>query len=237
MVDILNVNTCADTAAGGIWTSAGSPIGRTVGQIPFFMVDILVDSPVYFIGADRQINYLSNTYSPFPFQVEQVRNVVGPAPLAVRIATSNIDRNVAAIVLGENVQGKEVIIRKAYWTQADPSVCTSPYVFFSGLIDTVSIKEEENTASVEFEIKNDFVRWDTQLPRNTFSANCNWIFKSTTPGCQYTGAASLCDKSYERCTVLGNTDRFRGFRHMTKLEDYVVWWGRGRGSSEGADLG
>jgi len=227
-----DINTCSDPVAGGTWTTANTPIGRTIGKVPFFMVDLLTADPSYYVNTDRWIMYQSNSYMPFPFAVEQVKNVVGPSPISLKIATSNIDRSVAAIVLGEAVQGREIIVRKAYWTEANPSVTTSPYIYFQGLIDTVVIKEEESTASVEFEIKNDFVRWDTPLPKNSYNPGCQWVFKSTTPGCQYTGTASLCDRSYDRCIALQNTARFRGFRHMTKLEDLQIWWGKNRESSD-----
>ena len=224
------INTCID-AVPGTWGSPAAVGAREYGGEPFFMMDLDFTTPIYITGTDRYVFYNSNSYAPFPFNVENIKNVTGPAPTNLRVSAGNLDRSISAAVLGERVQGKQATIRKAYWYATDPTTHTNPYIYYQGQIDSVSISETENTAQVAFEIKNDFVRWDKPVPDNQFSATCNWTFKSTTPGCQYTGAASLCDRTYARCQTLGNTDRFRGFKSITKLEDGEVWWGRKRESS------
>jgi hypothetical protein len=105
----------------------------------------------------------------------------------------------------------------------------SPNLIFEGMIDAVGVTEGLTDAGVSVEIKNDFVKWEQSIPRHQFSASCNWVFKSTTPGCQYTGAASKCDRSWARCVELGNQPRFRGFRHLPMIEESEIWWGKKQG--------
>ena len=50
--------------------------------------------------------------------------------------------------------------------------------------------------------------------------------------CLYAGAETWCDRTYARCTVLGNTDNFGGFRWLPSIIDKEVWWGRLRGEDE-----
>jgi len=47
-------------------------------------------------------------------------------------------------------------------------------------------------------------------------------------GCNYTGAETSCDQSYDRCIELGNQANFGGFRWQPYLADKDLWWGRGK---------
>lgn len=225
-----DIPICADSVPGS-WTTANSIGGREYGGIAFFLVDLIFSTPIYLSGTEKNVFYNSNSYAPFPFVVENIKNTAGPTPMSLRLSASNLDRSISTAILGEVVQGKEAIVRKAYWYTTNPTTHTDPYIYFRGMIDAVNITEEENTARVEFEVKNDFVRWDKQIPPNQFSATCNWIFKSTTPGCQYTGVESICDRSWSRCSALQNTERFRGCHYMTTIEDKEIWWGALKQSS------
>ena len=53
------------------------------------------------------------------------------------------------------------------------------------------------------------------------------------PGtCQYTGASTWCDQSWERCSTLGNDDNFGGFRWLPYLSGKNIWWGRTQGAKD-----
>ncbi len=218
------------------WLAGPPPGAREVGWIPFHMLEMYFDAGNFYISnSDRPLVWEGNSYACFPFTVEPARHSVGAFEETTKVSASGIDRAIASLVLSEKVEAKRVIVRKSYWTKTFTH--TLPYVYFDGTVEGVSINEDAGKADVSFELKNDYWNWQRSIPTRYYTPTCNWRFKSTTPGCQYTGWATECDKSYERCTELENTDRFGGFRHMTKLEDYVVWWGKARGSSEGADLG
>ena len=220
------MSSCGDVPVGG-WVSASMSFNRVLGDVPFYMIDFEFSTPLYLTNAETNLTANGNFYNRFPFAVENVKNLTGPTPKNVRVGVANIDRSIATAVMSEAVQGKQCTIWKAYWTG---SAMTSPYIHFQGHIDMVEIREDQNTAQILFEMKNDFVRWDKDIPYNQYSINCNWVFKSTTPGCQYVGVQSLCDKSYKTCNNLGNTERFRGFRYMSELEDKEIWWGKARAS-------
>jgi len=193
----------------------------------FHLYEFYFSGTVYLTDADRHVFWSANTYAPFPIMFDSPVKDREPQGSVLRLATSNIDRSIAAMVLNENPQGKRVVMRRSLWTS--PGSYTDPSVVYDGKIDSVSIAEEEETASVSFEIRNDFALWEKSLPRAMYTMTCNWIFKSTTPGCQYTGASSLCNRTWERCVELSNTDRFRGFRHLPSIEEKEIWWGRIQG--------
>lgn len=191
---------------------------------PFHLYEFYFSQTLRLTDADRYVWYQSNTYAPFPIHFDSPAKDKEPQGSVLRLGAANVDRSIAAMVLGESPQGKRVVMRRALWTS--PGSYTAPITMYDGKIDGVSIAEEVDTASVAFEIRNDFALWEKSLPRGMYSPTCNWIFKSTTPGCQYTGVASLCNRTWERCVELGNTDRFRGFRHLSTIEDKEIWWGR-----------
>ena len=70
---------------------------------------------------------------------------------------------------------------------------------------------------------NELVLW-RKRPLRSASATCPWTFKGTERG--YAGGAGWCDQSYARCSELGNTANFGGFRFLPALMEKQIWWGR-----------
>lgn len=214
--------------------SAGSPaMAKYVSSgNPVMLVTMaFTPTPVYLTDSERPITHLSNTHIPFPFLVSGIKRSTGPVSDTVEVSVSNVVRSLSALFMEGEPQGKTVHIYKTY-VKDGGSVVSSPFIWFSGMIDDVSIGEAEQNAYIRANIKNDFIRWDSVIPRNSFSANCNWIFKSTTPGCQYTGVESLCNKGYNDCIAKDNVLRFRGFRHMVNVMEMEIWWGKVKASGE-----
>jgi hypothetical protein len=82
-----------------------------------------------------------------------------------------------------------------------------------------------NERSVTLEIVNEFWMWKKKSLRKS-SASCPWQFKGAE--CAYTGAGTWCDQGYARCTALGNTDNYGGFRFIPSIAEREIWWGRGK---------
>ena len=209
------------------WACGTTPPARSLGPGAFSLVDIMANSPVYLTNAERDVWWNSILYrASVPFVVSNVRNNPHSAPEPMRVQISNCKRSLLPQLVSDPIQGKDFIVRRAYWVTA--STVSTPFILFSGWIDSVQISEERDTGTLAIEVKNGFLRWEQGITRNSFSAACNWKFKSGTPGCQYSGAASVCDRSYDNCLALENTSRFRGFRIIPLIEDRQFWWGRSR---------
>jgi hypothetical protein len=209
------------------WTGANTPVQKTIAKGTFTLMEIMVSSPVYLTSAERDVEWNGNRYfAAVPYNVSNIRNNPHSAPEPMRVMLGNCKRSLLAAVFAEPIQGKDFIIRKTAWLPG--STIVPPYILYSGWIDTVQVDEKQDTGAISIEVKNDFLRWQSGVPKNTFGAGCNWMFKSGTPGCQYVGAASLCDRTWENCIALQNTDRFRGFRVIPLIEDRQFWWGRSR---------
>jgi len=204
---------------------------REIGWIPFHMLELYFPQGNFYISnSDRPLIWEGNSYACFPFTVEPAKHTAGAFEETTKVSASNIDRAIASLVLGEQIEGRRIVVRKSYWTKTFTH--TLPYVYFDGMVEGINIEEEEGKASIFFELKNDYWNWQHDIPRRAYTPEGNWRFKSTTRGCQYVGTALECNKSFDRCTELNNTDRFGGFRHMTLLEDLTIWWGKARESSD-----
>jgi phage-related protein len=195
---------------------------------PFHLVDFTFDAGnLYMTDADHTVVWSGNTYNARPFTVEGVPRTTKTITEGITITTQNVDRAVSAIIFNEVAQGHATKIYRTTWAAVNSF--NPPTLIFEGMIDSIGVSEGVADASVALEIKNDFVKWEQSIPRHQFSASCNWVFKSTTPGCQYTGVASKCERSWARCVELSNQNRFRGFRHLPAIEDADIWWGKTQG--------
>ncbi|MBW2024368.1 MAG: hypothetical protein JRH08_00725 [Deltaproteobacteria bacterium] len=91
---------------------------------------------------------------------------------------------------------------------------------FNGQIDRWSLDE----AQLVMTIADMNVQW-ARKPLSRHPASCRWrVFKG--PECGYTGSETWCDRSYARCSALGNTANFGGFRWLPSIMDKEIWWGR-----------
>lgn len=193
-------------------------------KMPFYLFEFFFTDTLRYTDTDLTVVWSGNTYNPVPIAISGFDKSSLNFSEALTIKTQNVDRAIAAVILGETIQGKQASIYVSEWMA--PGSFSNPTVVFKGQFDGVSIAEGYDTADVSLEIRNEFVKWDMPVPRSTFAGTCQWKFKSDTPGCQYTGAASLCNKTWERCEELANVNRFRGFRWLPMLQDKEIWWGR-----------
>lgn len=192
--------------------------------MPFYLFDFAFTAPVRYTDTDLTVVWSGNAYTPAPISISGFDKSSLNFAEVLTIKTQNVDRAIAAIILGETIQGKAASIYASGWVA--PGSFSNPVVIFKGQFDGVSIAEGYDTADVSMEIRNEFVKWDMPVPRSSFAGTCQWKFKSTTPGCQYTGTASLCSKTWERCEELANTSRYHGFRWLPMLQDKEIWWGK-----------
>lgn len=193
---------------------------------PFYLFELMFGGgTLYLTDTDITVVWSGNQYLPAPIQVGGFGKATTDVVETLTLVSHNVDRATAGIVLAEDIRGKEVNIYRSDWTV--PGSYNTPFQVYRGQFDSVAVNEGVDSAEVTYEIKNDFVRWEMSVPRHSYAGSCQWKFKSTTPGCQYTGAASLCNKTWDRCAELSNVHRFRGFRWLPMMEDKEILWGKG----------
>lgn len=95
-----------------------------------------------------------------------------------------------------------------------------PITIFRGYLENWSLDED----LIDIQVTSALAGWTQQTGRKQ-SCTCRWRrFKDEE--CGYTGDETWCDRTYARCTALGNTANFGGFRWLPSLIGKTIYWGR-----------
>lgn len=169
----------------------------------------------YYSTFDINIVYDGNTYIPYAFEIKPVSSSGDLSVDRVNLLFSNVDLAFSSILLSNNVQGHESVISFGVLDSGTIRV----EEIYRGITNEWGLDEKEASIS----IVSEFVYWNKKTLRKP-GALCPWVFKGTE--CGYTGDATECNKTYERCDYLGNTDNFGGFRFFPSIEEKEIWWGK-----------
>lgn len=176
----------------------------------------------FFTTCDHLVSQGGNTYYPFPLGISEItKSSVGLSD-SVTIVLSNVSREISTLLLSESFRGKRVIIRRTFLL-ADNTVAP-PFIAFDGLMDVVIGKEEKDTAIIQATCTTDLAYWQKSIPGRQFQATCQNEFKDS--DCLYAGVETSCNRTWDRCVALSNTNNYTGFRHLPQLENTQIWWGK-----------
>jgi hypothetical protein len=182
-----------------------TPIYRTDCDIPLVIGD----------GASPET--LNRYLTTNPFTVEAVSHGSDLTPSVLAVTIENVDVEMSAIVLNEQVIGDTVTLGLVV-LDSDHVIIDNETVFI-GFIDTYTL--DENAFAIQ--VVNELALWNKRTLRR-HTVDCSWVFKGTE--CGYSGSETWCDQSYTRCTALANTDAYGGFRHLSSIVEKEVFWGR-----------
>ena len=182
------------------------------GSTNYYYTD--ADVPIY---AETVSGTGYNIYSPRGFTFGSIMYSSSGIVDTCEINLDNLDNLMTSIFLDNAVQDTPAAIYLCVLDSNNDIV--GNVALFSGSLDSFELDETQ----VKITITSIFNKW-AQQANGTYSASCRWkVFKGVE--CQYGGAETTCDRSYERCTELTNTDNFGGFKYLPELEDLKIWWG------------
>lgn len=95
-----------------------------------------------------------------------------------------------------------------------------PMTVFKGYIDRPRTDEE----FINIQILSPLAAWDRRTVRRQ-SSSCRYL-KFKGEECGYSGGETWCDRTYARCTTLGNTANFGGYRWLPDIINKKIYWGR-----------
>jgi phage-related protein len=170
---------------------------------PIDLYEIYLDSSVLRY-ADQAINWNGNAYAGRVRSRSAIRRSMAAEFDRVTVTFSNVDLAMASVLLNNHIEGARLVIRRVDRTVANDSI-----VLFDGRIERPAKIDEESAAIEAVQILGSI---DQDAPGRNFSKPCVWKFKG--PQCGYLGAEATCDKSWARCSQLGNTNRYGGFRFI-----------------------
>ncbi len=165
------------------------------------------DSNLHFAESKTDITYDdgdgSVLYEASPVTHDEIgENTQGEID-AVRVSISNVSRNIQEYLETYDFRGKKVRIRLVF---RDRLAYPDEHLDFFFFID--SYTADQKVVVFTLLPKTDVL--GASLPTRVYSRNyCQWRFKGTE--CAYAGAETECNKTKQRCKVLGNYERFGGF--------------------------
>ncbi len=183
----------------------------------FLLLELQFSEPLYYTDGDVAVVWDGDRYEPFPFSVGDVSLTGDMAVDSLRLELGNANLLMSAVLMNEDVRGKVAVLSVAC---LDASWDLYAEEMFRGFIGEWELTE----TTADITVVNEFVFWRKEALR-TASATCPWVFKDADT-CHYAGAELLCDRSWERCVSMGNSDNFGGFRYLPSIMEKQIWWGR-----------
>lgn len=184
----------------------------------FWFLELQFDISLKYTNCDIDLYYSGNKFETMPFSLAPIKYSAKSSVDKVTIDIQNVDLQMSAVFLNENIMNKWGILRIGFF-DSNGIIIDQIFEIFRGLVSTWRLSEPK--ASIT--LVNEFIFWNKKTLRKHQSA-CRWPFKGTE--CGYSGAETWCDQGYARCTVLSNTDNFGGDRWLPDLMEKEIYWGR-----------
>ena len=195
---------------------------QSEGYRPYHLVAFDFSTPLRYANCDIPLVYNGDLFNPRPFEVPEITHSIGSSVDKVTIEIDMADRD--ATLLEEFVGGTPGDTTVHVYLQV---LDTDMQELSTGIIFQGKVDSYEYSASIlRISVASFHSLWNKKSMERS-SASCRRNFKQA--DCGYGGIETWCDRSWGRCTILANTDRFNGFRFLPGLEDADIWWGREKG--------
>jgi len=184
--------------------------------VMFWLIDLSVtDTAVlHYSSLDIVIVNGGKTYTPYEFEVKPMNYGGDMSVDRINIDFSNVDLALSSVLLNNTVQGRECIVSTGAYNGS-----FAVEEIYRGIVNKWKINEK----TAQISVVSEFVYWNRKTLRKP-GVLCSWVFKGSE--CGYSGSETECNKSYERCSALGRTDYFGGFRFFPAIEEKEIWWGK-----------
>ena len=173
---------------------------------PLELYELLLDSGTLYYSTER-IVWGGNTYLAKVATRSDIRKFKGGEFDRFSVTFSNVDTQMAQVVLGNEIEGRRIIVRRI-----DRDIAGDSQVLFHGRMQRPSAIDEDVCTIEALELIGSI---DDEGPSRQFTVGCAVDFKGR--ACGYTGSETDCDKSWARCSQLANTRHFSGFRFMPHI--------------------
>ena len=185
----------------------------------FFLLDLTIDGTDFFY-TDADVDIVPDAkYVPIGFLIGDINYSTINVVDQVNITIDGVNRVLLPLFVGGTPQGEAVRVRIVV-VDSTGAIIGAPLTIFDGVIDSWSGDER----AISITVTNIFIRW-AQRTLSKHPSKCRWqVFKGIE--CTYSDAESTCNRSFDRCVELGNTDNFGGFRFLPSIMEAEIWWGK-----------
>ncbi len=190
----------------------------------FNLLEFTVGASTYrYTDCEVPITYATDgttavTFQPRSFLFENVSYSNDDIVDSCSVRVDNLDRVLTSLFI-DNVIAEEECVLYIILFNDDNTVLGTQQIF-NGYINDFTIDEQD----LKMTITSIFTKWN-QTSGSKYTSLCRWkVFKGVE--CQYAGAETTCDRSWDRCNNdLSNGDNYGGFRWIPDSEDITIWWG------------
>lgn len=175
----------------------------------FLLLDVELTTGVvlYFVANTEAVTFNGHEYTPFPFKVGITKHTSKGEIPTIQFQICNINRVMQAYI--EQYDGlidNTIIIRLVH---ADN--LSEDYSELTMTFSVIGCHTDAQWAVFECGAPNPMRK---RFPLYRYIGNhCNWSFKSVE--CGYAGAVTTCKRTLADCRLLGNSDRFGGYKGLT----------------------
>lgn len=198
-------------------------------QVQYGCYLLQIDLPVIlrYTSLDVPLSYDSKSWLPRRFEFGAAETSMGEEIDKMDLSLDNVDHSLTELF------HEHIVRRKLVWLWyvglSRPATIIGVQLIFNGSIDQVEIDHNE----VKIDVMSALAYWRKKVPGRIYQATCPWIFEKSLAAtdirkgkyCRYSGAGLSCNQTYKRCTTLGNTANFGGFRFLPWLLNRTFPWG------------
>jgi len=171
------------------------------------------DNSLLFAAYEDDVVFNGKTYLKFPIVHESTTENTSGEIDTVLVRVANVSQFIQNKLESYDLRGKKAIITQVFSNLLDDSLNKFEQTFY---IDSYTATQEV----VEFTCTSKFDLMKLELPARKFWRTfCTWKFKSTE--CGYSGAETSCNKTFQKCKLLANEERFGGFPSIPSKHIYV----------------
>lgn len=197
-------------------------ISNSIATTGFLLEFYFTFGEYYFTDIEDDIYYDNKHYRSYPFKVENINYSIDNQADEIRVVFDNVSLLPVSMFLNEDQRGRDTILR--FFAIDENYNVLGSFEVFSGFINNIRIKEEENTSICEIGITHELALWKKNTLRYV-TYRCPWRFGDV--NCKYKPKPNeTCDKTYSTCMKYKNTANFGGFPNLEDIEHKEIIWGR-----------
>jgi hypothetical protein len=169
----------------------------------------LIDAILYFTNFDTHILHDSTLYYPRSFHIQPV-NYGNPKIVDdVSVSIDDVDRGIFASLGNKDSAVYPFTLTWVVVNREGQEIAALD--IFVGEVD----QWEYAPGRVDLTISSIFSQWARETT-SKYSASCRWrVFKGLE--CKYDGVATVCDRTYDQCSIYDNVANFGGFRWLPSM--------------------
>lgn len=171
----------------------------------------LEQGSVYILDNETLESFVFNgeTYIGAPLSHSEIRNDDNSAVNKLEIELSNVNLAISAIIgnRGDVITNAFSVLTLVFLNvNTNELIPNFQKILYAGRCNNLSLDFEKASIDIETELGG----YEKLAPIIKFRPNCQ-VRRFKDFRCGYTGEETTCDRTFARCSELGNIDNFRGF--------------------------